>query len=180
MTGINSNWRMLALQTLQQSLSTRSVTNSDTHCSQPRLHNYNAPALQSIQHLPFNDFSCSNRVRWASSCLCICIVNLSLLQTSLSAKHWWCYPQCVRSEEGSKTEEAHSPRAALQILSPPQPPHPQPHLTSLDHLNLNLSPFAITITFWSQWNMRYNEILFAVFWQVGNKGPTFKRPQGLI
>ena len=69
MTGINSNWRMLALQTLQQSLSTRSVTNSDTHCSQPRLHNYNAPAMQSIQHLPFNDFSRSNRVEWASSCL---------------------------------------------------------------------------------------------------------------
>ena len=67
---------MLALQTLQQSLSTRSVTNSDTHCSQPRLHNYNALAPQSIQHLPFNDFSRSNRVRAAPSCLCICIVNL--------------------------------------------------------------------------------------------------------
>ena len=129
---------MLALQTLQQSLSTRSVTNSDTHCSQPRPHNYNAPALQSIQHLPFNAFSRSNRVRAAPSCLCICIVNLSSLQTSLSAKHRCCYPQCVGSEEGSRTEEARSPGAALEIELRSSP------LPSLIH-NLT-SPASITST----------------------------------
>ena len=52
MTGISSNWRMLALQTLQQSPNTRSVTDWDT---QPRLCNqYNT------HFVPFNDFSRSN------------------------------------------------------------------------------------------------------------------------
>ena len=131
MTGISSNWRMLALQTLQQSPNTRSGTDWDT---QPRLCNqYNTHLV------PFDDFSRSNRVR-VPSCLWICIVNLSSLVTPLVGNHrvWvrWSETECqVRGGSGG-TEETRG-----QPPDPPQP-HLEPHLSSLAHLNL--SPSTIT------------------------------------
>ena len=120
---------MLALQTLQQSPNTRSVT---------EILSPGSAINTTLTWCPLMIFPAAT-VR-VPSCLWICIVNLSSLVTPLSANHRlcgrWSETECqVRGGSGG-TEETRG--------QPPDPtqPHLEPHLTSLAHLNL--SPSTIT------------------------------------